>query len=195
MMPPRGKPVDLEKAALAVLRLGVRKTQASTPKAPYSADVLRLLADLHPNAQAVLLPFTETHPDYETAMCHGNVVHRVREAGGERVNGWMIWDHGVFAEAEFHAVWRNPDGVLVDITPRQHGEEFILFVEDADLKIRPREDTDGMRTVWAWVNRTSLPDCPYIMQGEPWPYPVVAMGSDARTDELHRRLGVETIAG
>lgn len=34
----------------------------------------------------------------------------VAQHGGEQVNGWSIWEWPrVFIEAEFHAVWRQPD--------------------------------------------------------------------------------------
>lgn len=36
-------------------------------------------------------------------------------------------------EAEFHAVWLSPEGQMIDITPKPHGETQILFVPDDRL--------------------------------------------------------------
>jgi len=65
------------------------------------------------------------------ADCFGNVDSKVRAEGGEAVCGWCLWLFpGVWVESEFHAVWRSPDGELVDVTPKPDGDEHILFVPD-----------------------------------------------------------------
>lgn len=63
--------------------------------------------------------------------CYSNVEEQVRRAGGSTVFGWQIWDWpAVFSEAEFHAVWRAPDGSLHDITPKVDGDTAIVFLPD-----------------------------------------------------------------
>lgn len=63
--------------------------------------------------------------------CYSNVEEQVRRAEGSTVYGWQIWDWpAVFTEAEFHAVWRAPDGSLHDITPKIDGEKAIVFLPD-----------------------------------------------------------------
>lgn len=72
--------------------------------------------------------------------CFTNVKAKVEVDGGERVFGWVIWYHpGVFIEAENHAVWRNDNDELVDITSPPSGEARVLFLRDDTAK--PYETT------------------------------------------------------
>lgn len=60
--------------------------------------------------------------------CFGNVRSLVSRYSGHMILGWSVveWP-GVFAEAEFHAVWDSPEGV-VDVTPQGavHGKGLFL---------------------------------------------------------------------
>ena len=59
-----------------------------------------------------------------------NLLGVVAEAGGDYVVGWAIWERPeLWVEAEHHAVWRGPDG-LVDITPHGIPVEQVLFLPD-----------------------------------------------------------------
>ena len=61
--------------------------------------------------------------------CSDGVAEKIRVEGGSIVFGWTIWEWAdVLLTAEFHAVWKSPDGVLFDITPKPHGEKTIIFV-------------------------------------------------------------------
>lgn len=72
--------------------------------------------------------------------CFATVDARVTAEGGEKVIGWAIWElKKVYIEAEFHAVWRQPDGVLLDISPRPIPDTQILFVVD------PRRKDEGFQ--------------------------------------------------
>lgn len=74
----------------------------------------------------------------EIAQCHINVwAHWKRNPGGSVVTGWVIWQAKAarFIEAEFHSVWCDPTGVLLDVTPRKDGERFVLFVRDVRREI------------------------------------------------------------
>ena len=45
--------------------------------------------------------------------------------------GWAVWEWPrVFIEAEFHAVWKHPDGLLLDIAPRQFSIPRVLPLPD-----------------------------------------------------------------
>lgn len=77
--------------------------------------------------------------------CSDGVLQKVSVDGGSIVFGWTIWEWPqIMLTAEFHAAWRDPDGKLVDVTPKPHREERILFVpdfsyrEDFDFDERPR---------------------------------------------------------
>ena len=64
--------------------------------------------------------------------CFENVRRQIAEAGGSIVHGWRIYDcPGLFLEAEFHAVWKAPDGSLLDVSlPPEEGTERIVFFPD-----------------------------------------------------------------
>ena len=71
----------------------------------------------------------------EHASCHG----------GEQIIGWAIWERpGVFIEAEFHAVWRNPLGEFLCLTPRPRSFEAITFLLDRNRKYHGRQ-VDNIR--------------------------------------------------
>lgn len=93
--------------------------------------------------------------------CSDGVGEKIKADGGEAMFGWTIWEWpGALLTAEFHCVWKSPDGELLDITPKPKGERRIVFVadpsvpQDFDFDHRPRnrrvriyEDAD--RTEWA----------------------------------------------
>jgi hypothetical protein len=69
------------------------------------------------------------------AECFPNVEEVVKKYGGRSIIGWQIWEwYGVMIEAEFHAVWMNPKGFMVDVTPKALPFERILFLPDDTAK-------------------------------------------------------------
>lgn len=67
--------------------------------------------------------------------CFPILADHVDKNGGEKIIGWAIWERpGVFIEAEFHAIWRSPDGENIDIVPRLYPFEKITFLPDPKRK-------------------------------------------------------------
>jgi hypothetical protein len=59
------------------------------------------------------------------------VPQHIAAHGGDQVIGWTIWEWPrVFIEAEFHCIWRQADGILLDITPKPLPVPRILFLPD-----------------------------------------------------------------
>jgi len=132
------------------------------------------------------LPYTDVGAGYIAGNCHTNVLHRVREHGGERLNGWMIWEApGLFAEGEFHCVWRSPDGDLVDVTPRRDGEARILFLPDPATRLT-RGPNGGIIQP---ANRTTMPHMPFAIFGRPYPHAAGENMVDATARAHALRLG------
>lgn len=79
------------------------------------------------------MPINVTPADgAEPGWCIRNVRRAIEQRGGTVVHGWLIWGApGLFYEAEFHAVLRDLEGHLVDVTPTQDGETLVLFSPDA----------------------------------------------------------------
>jgi hypothetical protein len=79
------------------------------------------------------------------AWCSDGVLEKMKTSGGTIRFGWTIWEWpDVLLTGEFHAVWISPTEELIDITPKPHGEDRIVFVPDAsfpadfDFDKRPR---------------------------------------------------------
>jgi hypothetical protein len=64
-------------------------------------------------------------------FCSIGVAEKIKIDGGAIRFGWVLWEYPrVFLTAEFHAVWVNPNGEPVDITPKPAGETRIVFAAD-----------------------------------------------------------------
>jgi hypothetical protein len=128
-----------------------------TPKSPYSKEVKLVLSRLPTKLAPVRLPFTDVGQDYKGAACHLNAKHRVENFGGSRVHGWVVWQYHNAAQAEFHSVWRDADGALIDITPHRNGQADILFVEDPSLRI-DRDPATGRAIAFSDITSAPGPD-------------------------------------
>lgn len=60
--------------------------------------------------------------------CFGNVDKKIEKDGGKRHYGWVIWKSKILYEAEFHAVWENERGALIDVSPHEFDYKRIMFV-------------------------------------------------------------------
>ena len=72
--------------------------------------------------------------------CFPIVERQVASTGGESVFGWAVWEWPkVFIEAEFHAVWKQPDGSFLDIAPKALPIPRVLFIPDPRRFYRGRQ--------------------------------------------------------
>jgi len=63
--------------------------------------------------------------------CFPLVQQQVRSFGGQSVIGWSLWEFPtLFFEAEFHCVWRQADGNLVDVAPKRADCARVFFLPD-----------------------------------------------------------------
>jgi len=65
--------------------------------------------------------------------CFQNVGKQISLSGGEVLHGWSLWKTSLVIEAEFHAIWKSPDGNLVDVSKAPPGVSQITFVPTADF--------------------------------------------------------------
>ncbi|MBB5746610.1 hypothetical protein [Brevundimonas variabilis] len=161
----------------------------TTPAVPHSAEVRRVLGRL-PNPQdALFLDFADVGAGYHGAACHMNAKHLAMSPGGRRVHGWAIWQYPSFAQAEFHSVWEDLDGNLVDVTPHRNGQTKVMFVRDPSLVIE-RDPETGRAILFSAITSSGAPY--YKMAETPTTSPVytfqVKTGSEL--DEELIRLGL-----
>jgi len=97
---------------------------------PITKHVLKLARQIDPTAS----------PDYVTVESRAeclpdcsfeNVRGIVKKYGGSTQHGWTMRLHPHFVEGEFCAVWRCPDGRLIDVTPSADPQTQILFLPDS----------------------------------------------------------------
>jgi hypothetical protein len=101
------------------------------PKTPtiLSPEILAFCAGVVPGTKPIVLA-RSAPPEAKPLDCFETVERQVVEKGGTAAFGWLLWEcSGLFLEAEFYATWRDPKGVLYDITPRI-GPSQVLFLPD-----------------------------------------------------------------
>lgn len=127
---------------LADTRAAVSDTQETTP-ADITPAILNFAEPTLGGTPVFVPVVSDPHGLY--GWCSDGVKQKIAADGGGIAFGWIIWEwRDAMLTAEFHAVWRDPDRNLIDITPKPSGEARILFVHDAaypanfDFDQRPR---------------------------------------------------------
>lgn len=115
----------------------------TTPKTIHD-DVYRLREKIGITTEPVFVP-VDPCTGGKLSDCFADVERKIRRDGGSVQHGWTVWEsQGTLIEGEFHAVWRSPDGSLLDVTPKADGERRILFIPDAD-RVFQNENVDNIR--------------------------------------------------
>jgi len=83
----------------------------------------------------------EAAPWAEPDECLANVAGMVERFGGETVVGWRLLESlpDLMIETEFHAVWRKPDGSLLDVSIPVPGFKETVFLPDPKLEYEGRQ--------------------------------------------------------
>jgi hypothetical protein len=105
---------------------------------PKNTDRLvgRFCHSISPEEKPVFIPVVPL-ADGEQNDCFVNVEKKMATDGGSQIFGWAIWEWpGVFIEAEFHSVWKSPEGHLVDVSPNVPPFPWILFLPDPNRKYK-----------------------------------------------------------
>lgn len=107
-------------------------------------ETLNFCLQVVPDAHAVLIK-NEPFSGAEVMDCFSNVEMVIEQNGGRAVYGWAIWQvPGVYIEAEFHCIWENDAGEMLDITPYTYRTENILFLPDS-TRIYRGQQVDNIR--------------------------------------------------
>lgn len=107
-----------------------KKAPAATPITKGILKLAKQIDATNTPAYVIAKPGEECLPD----CCFKNVSKIVKRHGGSAQHGWKMREQpSAFVEGEFCAVWRRPDGVLIDVTPRADLPKKILFLPDSQL--------------------------------------------------------------
>lgn len=112
-----------------------------------TAPIKSLCNDLVPGGLPFFLNVTPVS-DAKVSDCFIAVEQQIARHGGTACYGWQLWElPRVYIEAEFHAVWKNPDGQLEDITPKLAPFQRILFLPDPTRVYRGRQLSNERRAL------------------------------------------------
>ncbi len=87
-------------------------------------------------------------PQTSVNDCVSLVNRAVENDGGERIDGWALWEcPRVLIEAEYHCVWRTPEGKLQDLSPLPPGITHRLFILDPNLVYEEKQINNVRRSL------------------------------------------------
>lgn len=117
----------------------MRNAPAAKPASLSDDHTRAFCAKLVPGG--VPISITPTPPAHAALNdCVNLVDAAVRHAGGDRVDGWAVWERpGILIEGEYHCVWRTPAGELRDLAPLPDGVSARLFLADPHLAYEGRQ--------------------------------------------------------
>jgi hypothetical protein len=123
--------VDVKKVSADLFRQAASVAGGSNETTPTTIgpEIVALCESINADPP-VIVPVCKD-PNGLYGFCNVGVLEKVKVDGGTIRFGWNIWEYpGVYLTAEFHAVWVDPVGNLVDITPKPDGETRIVFGGD-----------------------------------------------------------------
>lgn len=133
---------EASKREFEAAKLSASETPETTPGI-VTSKILNFASLLEADEPDYIPVVHDPHGLY--GWCSDGVHQKILADGGTIVFGWTIWEvPQVFLTAEFHAVWEDASGTLVDITPKPAGETKILFARarryssEFDFDNRPR---------------------------------------------------------
>jgi hypothetical protein len=113
----------------------------------------------------IYVDYQDVGEGYAADFCHVSAKHVAAKHGGRRIHGWALWefsqDGATIVVADFHSVWKKPDGTIVDVTPPKFGTK-VLFVPDPALKIGRIGTAQLLHN-----NRTNFREVPRLRDGNP----------------------------
>ena len=100
---------------------------------PITKGMLKLARQLDASSTPGIVP-VEPAEGCLPGSCFQNVAATVRGRGGSAQHGWRMREQAAaYVEGSFHAVWRRPDGALIDVTPRGDQLSEIVFLPDSRM--------------------------------------------------------------
>ena len=79
------------------------------------SEFIRLEKLIDSDIEAIYIS-VETVSEAKENFCFPIVQEYVKKHGGKMICGWQIWKSDILIEAEYHAVWKNGNGIIKDIS-------------------------------------------------------------------------------
>lgn len=158
--------IDRKRApvTVALLKLSYsfveRSSVSQLPSSASAPDVVSFCTAFGFTDSPVYLPYHDA--GYGPDWCHVSAKHNAMNNGGKRVHGWALWQYPSGVMGDFHSVWENSDGTLIDVTPSKFDQSQVLFVRDRITDIYFIQGVFTLPT-----NRMSPPSAPYWWNGSP----------------------------
>jgi len=121
--------MDVRRSSEALAKAATAVGGSETTPAVISPEIIALCESLRTDPPVYVL--VQNDPNGMYGFCNLGVLEKIKIDGGAIRLGWIIWEYpGLYLTAEFHAVWADPTGTLIDITPKPDGETCIVFAGD-----------------------------------------------------------------
>jgi hypothetical protein len=104
------------------------------PASATDVEVLKFAAMYGLTDAPVILAYQDE--GYDPIQCHISAKAHALKHGGKRVHGWALWELPDGLIGEFHSVWEDASGALIDITPPRFGSST-MFIRDRQMDIYP----------------------------------------------------------
>ena len=134
---------EIRRLSAALFDRDAAGTATETTPTVISPQVIGLCESLKASRPCYVPVQQDQHGIY--GFCNDGVMDKIKADGGAIMFGWTIWEYPrLYLTAEFHAIWVDPDGTFIDITPKPAGETRIVFAADPsyltdfDFRKRPR---------------------------------------------------------
>lgn len=113
------------------------QTTPNTVPGSITSSILEFCRSIAPNEPAFIISVPLRRS--ATSFCFENVDRKIARNGGSKVFGWAIWHiPDRYFEAEHHAVWRNKNGGLIDVSPQMGQRRRMLFLPDPSAVYDPK---------------------------------------------------------
>ncbi len=136
----RARGICRAKSSLAISRSKTsQESMQSTPNtvpSSISSSILEFCRSIAPTEPVFItsVPLRRS----ATSFCFENVDRKIAKSGGSKLFGWAIWHiPDLYFEAEHHAVWRNKNGGLIDVSPQMGQRRRMLFLPDPSAVYDP----------------------------------------------------------
>ncbi|MEH6758305.1 MAG: hypothetical protein V7676_12475 [Parasphingorhabdus sp.] len=134
--------------------------EGQLPTSELAPDVIAFTGIFDLTDPSIFLEYKDE--GYEPDWCHVSAKHHALSKNGKRVHGWALWQFPSGIMGDFHSVWEDADGTLIDITPPKYGGNQILFVRDRISEIYQINGVFALPT-----NRMSLANSRFWWEGKP----------------------------